>query len=324
MKAKWTALETNFPDFRQAAARLVLQPYRIPTLGHGCRSNELIVQHGGASEEDELNSKLEWLRVDGIKREVTGIPADHFETYKPETKLALQAFIAKPADKPRFSSAKPQCDFTLDDAWLKRFATAEVPLHEISLVEIPGATQCALLASWEPRSEYSSGYTDNFTGPTWEGNISCPNPKESMVLWRRTKDGVVTLEHEIDLQSLSFPAPVSDSASGRLYYLDNGERASKCTGGPVLPFLYEWQKKDGQWRLAASRSRELEEAMFAQCSEPGVGNCKGISWPADGDQFFHQYYRDFLLKYGAERRAEYLAAVMALDKDTLKKIEAGP
>lgn len=324
LKAKWTALEKNFPDFRQVAARLVLQSYRIPTHGHGCTSSEIIVQHDSASEEEELIAKLDWLRMNGIKGEVTGIPPDQFETYKPGTKLALQAFIAKPADKPRFSSVKPQCEFTLDDIWLKRFATAEVPPYEISLVEIPGDKQCAVLAGWQPRSEYSSGDTDNFTGPTWEGGPSCPDPKEHLVLWRRTKDGVVTLEHEIELSSLNFPAPVRDNVSGRIYYLDNGERAGKCTGGMVLPFFYEWQQKSGQRRLAASQSRELEEAMFAQCSAVGVDNCKGISWPADGDPYFHQYYRDFLLQYGAEGRAEYLAAVMALDKDKLQKIEAGP
>jgi len=324
LKAKWGALENNFPDFRQVAARMVLRPYQSPTYGHRCSSTDMIVPTRAESEEDELRAKLDLLRANNIKGEVVGINPGAIERFKPETKLALQAFIAKQTDKPRFSSVKPQCKFELDDVWLKRFRTAEVPLYGISLIEIPGDAQCAVLANWTPRSEYSTGWTDNFTGPTWEGGVSCPDPKESQVLWRRTRDGIVTLEHQIDLSSLSFPAPVRDSVNGRLYYLDSGNRAGRCAGSDTLPFLYEWQQKDGQWRLATSDSHEFEEALFAQCSAVGVENCKGINWPADGDPYYYMLYSEFLIKFGAERRADYLAAVMALDRDKLQKIEAGP
>jgi len=112
--------------------------------------------------------------------------------------------------------------------------------------------------------------------------------------------------------------------SGKIFYLDNGQRAGRCSGNDALPFLYEWQSKDGQWRLAANNSTELQEALFAQCSAAGAENCKGIKWPADGDPYFYMLYTDFLSKFGAERRSEYLAAVMALDKEKLQKIEAGP
>lgn len=314
LKSRWIALEKNFPDFRQVAARMVLQPYRIPTIGHFCSQ----------PEERELKAKLEWLRANDIKTPVAGLAADQLAVLKPDTKLALQPFIAKPADKPRFTSVKPQCKFTLDDAWLKRFETTEVPLHGISLVEVPGDAQCAVLASWESREGYPTGLVDSFTGPTWESTPSCADVPEHQVLWRNTKDGIVALDQGIDLSSFNFPAPVRDSVNGRLYYLDNGQRAGKCAGSESLPFLYEWQQKGGQWRLAASNNEELQEALYAQCSAAGADNCKGIKWPAEGDPYYYMLYGDFLRKFGAERRSAYLAAVMALDKDKLQAMEAGP
>ncbi|WP_170298951.1 hypothetical protein [Massilia eburnea] len=315
LKLKWPALEKNFSDFRQVAARMVLQSYRIPAVGSPYCSR---------LDEKELKAKLEWLRASDIKAQVSGIATAEMKDFAPATKLAMQPYIAKPADKPRFSSVTPQCKFTLDDAWLKHFATADVPLYGISLVEVPGEAQCAVLASWEPRSEYPTGLVDGFTGPTWESTPSCADVPEHQVLWRNTKEGIVKLEHEIDLSSLNFPAPVRDNVSGQLYYLDNGQRAGKCSGPEALPFLYEWQRKDGQWRLAAPDSRELQEALFAQCSAAGAENCKGIKWPADGDPYYYMPYSDFLRRFAGERRSEYLAAVMALDKEKLQKIEAGP
>ncbi|HEY0585389.1 MAG TPA: hypothetical protein VGD52_04590, partial [Pseudoduganella sp.] len=314
LKLKWMALEKSFPDFRQVVARMVLHPYRIATVGNYC----------SATDQKELRGKLDWLRANDIKTPVNGVAADRLEGLAPATRLAMQPYIAKPADKPRFSSVKPQCTFTLDDDWLKQLATAEVPLYGISLIEIPGDAQCAVLASWTPRSEYPSGLTDNFTGPTWENVPSCADAPEHQVLWRRTRDGIVALEHEIDVSSFDFPAPVRDNVNGRLYYLDNGHRAGKCAGSEALPFLYEWQRKGEQWRLAASSSRELQEALFAQCSAPGAENCNGVKWPAEGEPYFHMLYGDFLRKFAAERRSEYLAAVMALDKQKLQRIEAGP
>lgn len=314
LKIKWQALEKTFPDFRQVVARMVLHSYRIPTVGGYCNS----------SQEKELKAKLEWLRANDIKTPVPGILESELEVLSPATKLAMQPYIAKPVVKPRFVSVKPQCKFTLDDAWLKRFASAEAPLDGISLVEIPGDTQCAVLDSWTPRSEYPSGLTDNFTGPTWESIPSCADVPEHQVVWRSTKDGIVTLEHEIDVSSFNFPAPVRDNASGQLYYLDNGARAGKCSGSDALPFVYEWQRKDGQWRLAANNSSEMREALFAQCSAPRAENCKGIKWPSDGDPYFYMLYSDFLKKFASERRGEYLAAVMSMDKEKLQKLEAGP
>lgn len=314
LKIKWMALEKNFPDFRQVAARMVLHAYRIPTVG---------ATYCSKLDEKELKAKLEWLRANDIKAQVSGIANAEVQDLAPATRLAMQPFIAKPADKPRFSSVKPECKFTLDDAWLKRFATADVPLYGISLVEIPGDAQCAVLASWSPRSEYATGLVDGFTGPTWESTPSCGDVPDHQVLWRSTKDGIVTVEHEIDVSSFNFPAPVRDTVSGRLFYLDNGQRAGKCSGSDALPFLYEWQRKDSQWRLAANNSGELQEALFAQCSAAGAENCKGIKWPADGDPYFYMLYNDFLGKFAAERRSEYLAAVMSMDKEKLQKIEAG-
>lgn len=315
LKVKWIALEKNFPDFRQVASRMVLHAYRIPTVGG---------RYCSGLEEKELRAKLDWLRANDIKTPVSGIAAAEVQGMAPATKLAMQPYIAKPADKPRFSSVKPQCKFTLDDAWLKRFATAEVPLYGISLVDIPGDAQCGVLASWSPRSEYPTGLIDGFTGPTWESTPSCADAPEQQILWRSTKDGIVKVEHEIDPSSLNFPAPVRDSVSGQIYYMDNGQRAGRCSGPEALPFLYEWQRKDGQWRLATSDSPEIQEALFAQCSAAGAENCKGIKWPADGDPYFYMLYRDFLAKFAPERRKEYLAAVMALDKGKLQSIEAGP
>jgi len=315
LKVKWLALEKNFPDFRQVAARMVLHAYRIPTVG-GSYCSTL--------DEKELKAKLDWLRANDIKTQVSGIANAQIMNFAPATRLAIQPYIAKSAEEPRFSSVKPQCKFTLDEAWLKRFATAEVPLYGISLVEFPGDSQCAVLASWTPRSEYATGVVDSFTGPTWESTPSCADVPDHQVLWRSTKDGIATVEHEIDVSSFNFPAPVRDNVSGKIFYLDNGQRAGRCSGNDALPFLYEWQSKDGQWRLAANNSTELQEALFAQCSAAGAENCKGIKWPADGDPYFYMLYTDFLSKFGAERRSEYLAAVMALDKEKLQKIEAGP
>lgn len=313
LKIKWLALEKNFADFRQVAARMVLQPYRIPTVGRFCST----------PDEQELKAKLEWLRANDIKTQVPGIAAEYIEHFKPDTKVALQPYLAKPADKPRLTSVKPQCKFTMDDAWLKRFASFEMTLNEISLVEVPGDTECAVLADWSKFSEYPSGLTDSFSGPTWESIPSCPDVPDHTTLWRRTKDGIVALEHELDVSSMYFPAPVRDNVSGQLFYLDNGERAGRCAGSDSLPFLYEWQRKGEQWRLALSRRSELQEALFSQCSSAGAAECKGVKWPGKGDRYFTMPYREFLLEFGAERRNEYLSAVMALDKEKLKKLEAG-
>lgn len=316
LKMKWSALEKNFPDFRQVAARMVLHPYRIATIDGSCSS----------PGENEVKAKLDWLLANNAKAPVPGIDTEAVEHLKDDTKQALQQFTAKPADKPRLSSVQPQCEFTLDDVWLKRFATSEVPLDGISLVQIPGDAHCAVMANWTPRFDRPSGVTDNFTGPTFEREQSCPDVPESHVLWRRTKDGIVELEHEIDVSSFDFPAPVRDNVSGQLFYLDNGMRAGNCSGRPVLPFLYEWQRKGEQWRLALSRRSELREALFSQCSAAGGTKCEGIDWPTGDDPYVHMPFRAFLGKFGPYQRYEYLDALLQpdFDREKLRKIEAGP
>lgn len=318
LKALWPQLIAQFPDIRQAAPRMVLSTYRMQG-SYYCNS----------WNEEATRAKLQLLTSLGVNEPVTGLAAGEMKSVSAALKAAMQPFVRPPrAGKPRFVDAESQCTFALNDRWFSALMRKEGwPVDSAQLIEVPGAAECALLVGgYERGDSFETGLVDSFTGPEYVSMPSCVDAADAYEVWRQIDGRIVRLASDQGHDDSGAPLTlVRDTVSGKRYYLNDGSQHGKC-GRSRLPFLFEWRKEG----LLRSHAAELEDALFEQCSQPDYHvQCPGIAVLAPvgrseaGRQIGDSTLIDsFLRRHGAAQLKQYLAAVIALDKDTLKAIQA--
>lgn len=346
-RAVWPSLTRHFPDMAQLAPRMVLSPYRL--------SSQF---SGGCSQYEEADTvaKLLFLKSLGLQAPVNGIAQGHIEDASPALRAAMQPFVKDNAErlariKPRLVDSPLGCSFTLTNVWLRELlhkatvTTVEDPVSvdTVQLVEIPGSVECGLLVGgFQQVNSYVEGDVDTFTGPESNPRPSCPDPRDRYEVWQNQGGTIQRLKTNMGSDDgAPMLLPVKDTQTGKRYYLNTGEQYGGCHGYRRMPFTLEWKSVATGLALLRSDSIDIEEALFAQCSDTEMGvQCKGIAamspTAANAAQSAASSQKPtvqealngtldpqtFVDVLGAEKNKAYQAAVLALDKPTLKALQA--
>ncbi len=344
-KALWPLLEKTFLDIRRVAPKLVAAPYRLRTNDNGC-------WHG---DEAQTIEKLHFLAAKGVTAPINAIRNGQRESLSPEMLAALKPFLPPPGTvaQPRLVDRKLHCTFTLNDVWYRALlgdasgATVSsgyerTKVDTVQLVDMPGQAECALVVGgWGRVESYPSGLVDNFTGPNYEPNPSCPDPMDRYEVWQQKDGRIVRLNTDLGGDDGNpYLIPVQDRVTGRAYYVHTGEQYGRCHSRGRAPFAFEWQQVKGEWALLqVAQPAYLQSALLDQCSTEGEGmQCHGIaalqpgSAPAttltDGtlrtwrDAFQPVNWLALVNLLRAEQHQAYQAAITALDKPALKALQA--
>lgn len=129
--------------------------------------------------------------------------------------------------------------------------------------------------------------------------------------------------------------PVTDKVTGKRYYFHLGEQYGGCHLQGRPPFLLAWQPSATGLAFNVVKSAELDNALFWQCStKEGEGTqCQGIPAtqptpqaadrpPKPEDAYTGMDLESFLKTLRADHFERYQAAILALDKDALKTMQA--
>jgi hypothetical protein len=346
-RATWSSLTKHFPDIAQLAPRMVLSAYRLSSqFSGGCSQYE----------EGETIAKLLFLTSLGLQAPVNGIAQHQLEYASPALRAAMQPFVKDNAErfariKPRWVDAPLACSFTLTDAWLRELLTKatvttvedSVSVETVQLIEIPGASECGLLVGgFQQVNGYVGGDVDAFTGPESNPTASCPDPRDRYEVWQNQGGTIKRLKTDMGSDDgAPILIPVKDTQTGKRYYLHTGEQYGQCHGYRRMPFTFEWKSPAAGLALQRSDSIEIEEALFAQCSDAAIGiQCKGIAAMSPGAANATQSAaspqqptvqdalngnldpQTFIDVLGAEKNKAYQAAILALDKPKLKVLQA--
>jgi hypothetical protein len=329
LKALWPQMIANFPDLRQAAPRMVLGAY-----GMGVRSA------CGEVKDEEAAAKLAFLSSVGIRATMAGI-SDQSMTYaSPALRAAAQPFVRPERPVvPRLVSVQPSCTFAMTDLWYDALKNKkEWPVDTVQLLEVPGEAQCAVLVIGDDGQYFPrSGLIDAFTGPEQDPVPSCPDPTDAYEVWRQVGGKIVKTEtslgHDNTFGRITL---IRDELTGKRYYLNDGVQAGRCQGGSRMPFAYEWRGG----RLVQSYPSEIQHTLYEQCDgADSVITCPGIASMSPGyDAFpenptlFQGVSMQSLLRAKDKPKppavdsealqANYVAAVLALDRATLKEMHS--
>jgi hypothetical protein len=325
IEALWPQLEVHFPNLREAAPRMVLKRFRIPT-GYTCISRV---------GEDEIRKKLVFLTSLGLEGPVEGIIKRQLENIPADLLAAMEAFLPDTAktgspSTPRLVWAEPKCAFSLDDDWFRELTRNEtisenVPVEMAQLIDIPGEAECGLLLGgfvWN-----SSNPSDSWDGPYEDPRISCSDPVGGYEFMHKRLGKLELLHTELNNYEAYYDAapgltPVLDTATGRRYYLRDGGGGSMCSGSRKFPVLYEWKEPSKGLSLGKVTDQELDDALFEQCRFLDNDDlfCDGIDTEDErpADEFYGvKGYQDFLKTHGAARYDAYQAAILAFDEPKL-------
>lgn len=346
-RAIWPSLNRHFPDMAQLAPRMVLSAYRLRAPSSGYCSQY---------EEGETIAKLLFLTSLGLQAPVNGIAQSQIAYASPALRAAMQPFVKDNAErfsriKPRLVDAPLGCSFTLTDVWFRELltkatvTTVEYPVSvdTVQLVEIPGSAECGLLVGgFQQVNGYVGGDVDTFAGPESNPIPSCPDSTDRYEVWQNQSGAIKRLKTDMGSDD-GAPRlmPVKDTQTGKRYYLNTGEQYGQCHGSRRMPFTLEWKSPAAGLALQRSDSIDIEEALYAQCSDAEVGvQCKGIAAMSPGaanaaqsaapsqkptvkDAFTGTLDpQTFIDVLGAEKNKAYQAAVLTLDKPALKALQA--
>lgn len=332
LKRLWPSLEKYFPDIRHEAPRLILTP------SLGCYPT---------SDINEIKNKLLFLTSLGIKEPVIqrqpgdDRPEDFWEAAKP----FLEPYVEKDKTaKPRFVDAKTNCQFSFNDAWYRELVNhgvvtnveddiLRVYIENIQLIEIPGESDCALLVGGFTRvKEYISGPEDTFNGVIINPRPSCPSPSDRYEVWQINQGKIKRMETDIT-GNINDPLLrlVRDTNTEQKLYVQMSYWT--CGRPPLLPSVLQWQETKDERALKYYSTKEIENALYDQCSDEG---CRGISTVSPNqekkeaasestqqpqtDKAYH--LEEFLITFAEKEYKEYQSAIVALDKPKLETLQA--
>ena len=283
LKTLWPELQRDFANARDAAAGLVLLPWRIDHEKFAC---------GHAGSPAETAAKLAFLRAEGVTGPAWGLRRARPDD-PPEPALAalVNAFSPKTPGAPRIVPVAPSCALTLDARWWSALAKARsigwgIPPMMVQVVEVPGASGCGLLVSGDTYPDWPR-FSDSFDqGP----DLDPPTPRGADLpddgeIWIMARDGIHRI---VDARgTLTDLRAVRDRQTGKRYLLDSGRRGASCCATNGLPDAFEWQVDANGPKLAPSADGSLVTRLLRQqCRESdddrGV-TCPGLE-PIDAGQ----------------------------------------
>jgi hypothetical protein len=338
LKSDWPQLEKTFPNLRDAAPNLVLAGFRLAEC-------QFYIQ--------DIEDKVAFLNAMGIEGKINAVNWEEIDNpylSNPKAVAAIRPFLPKKAEASstelRLVDDATHCAFELDDVWYRylldspktlrsKYDTA--PVDTVQLVEVPGQKECGLFVGGV-RWTINGGVFDSFDGPYEDPRASCPGPPDEYeIVYRR--DG--RIEHlPTDMASGNYEPlllPIKDRVTGQRYYMNTGKPDGMCQPGQHLPEIHRWRQRKGEWVLAAMADKSLENVLRSQCVVDGGVVCAGFAifgktsssvseelaakkLPSKQDAYLGAMtVNGFIDAFRAPQRQGFLTAIMALDRDALKR-----
>lgn len=330
LEARWPVLARHFPELPQRAAAAVLDHYR---LGASCWDRD----------PPETLSKLHLLQRLGASGPVTGLSSMALRDARPPLREAIEALRAPATNAaPRLVRVAPRCQPQPDEALYRQLlqlrglaGDGAIAADLLQWVERPGHARCALLIAGAAR--FDSGLSrdyDSFYGPYREPRPSCPDPEKAAELWWQEASGAWQ-RAAVDAGWFMADEPsglmlVEDRHDGQRYYLSGPSYQNRCTPRTLLPqVLRVTEDAPGPQLTPATLQPDTREILIAQCDDQGCTLPDSTSAEhTPGNTLEPTDLATMLARWPAEgadgsRRQQYRDAVLALDRPTLRRLQAG-
>lgn len=329
LEARWPVLARHFPELPQRAPAAVLDPYRV---GAQCWDRD----------PPETLGKLQLLQRLGATGPVTGLSSMALRDASPPLREAIEARRAPATSAaPRLVRVAPRCQPQPDEALYRQLlqlralaGDGAIAADLLQWVERPGHARCALLIAGAARFDngLSRDY-DSFQGPYREPWPSCPDPDKAAELWWQDASGPW---QRVPVDTAWF---IEDEPSGLIlvedrhdrqrYHLSGPSYQNRCTPRTLLPQVLRLaEDAQGPRLMPATLQPDTREVLIAQCDDQGCTLSDPPSDYASDPAFEPTDLATMLARWPAEgadgsRRQQYLDAVLALDRPTLRRLKAG-
>ena len=334
LKALWPDFQRYFADARDEAAGLVLGGWRVGRWRDTC-------PYG--SEQSDTAAKLAFLRAQGVTAPAYGLrSANDGEPMVPALAAMVQAFTPAVAPKPRLVSVPPTCEFARDERWLDALVNPRqvgwgVTPSAVQLVELPGHRDCGVLVSGDTYPGYPDVNDDFDEGPSREPPMPrCADLADDGEIWAQEGGVVGPFESPQPARGARFRlSKVRDLGTGKDYVFDTSRTGAACNAFLGLPSALEWQAGAKGPTLAPSPDADLVDRLLlrqcAQADQRADVVCEGIAEadePAPPTELplarLHEgqtvSLRALVDILGADRRADYRAALAAHDHAQLRRL----
>lgn len=250
--------------------------------------------------------------------------------------LALGVVASPDPDAPkRFVYEPMSCRFVADDTWLKTLTTrsimasgyADTTIGSIQPIDYPGQASCGVLVTGGDGVQEVSIDDENFIeGPSHMAPCADPSPRVEQVWMRREGQ----LEISEIRASTSGLVPLRDRADGGRYYVAFAQVGDRCSSG-ASPTLLTWSTETPYHLQVVDQSSPAFKALQVQCALPEIEACLGIhgyggeartpgtyQTPWDASRSAN----DFIDRFFAKQRADWINATLKLDASRLRQLEA--
>ena len=330
LEAHWPILARHFAELPQRAPTAVLDHYR---LGASCWSRD----------QDETLGKLRLLQQLGAYGRVTGFSSMALREAGASLREAIEAFRAPAvARTPRLLAVTPRCQPHWSDTLYRHLLQRRgvdgdpaIPIDALQWIELPGRERCALLIAGSARLDVGlTGDFDSFDGPYREPTPSCPDPSRAVELSWEDADGQlqqIPVEQSWLSSEVSGLWLIEDREDGQRYYLGGWQEAGRCLARPQLPQVLRVATDDAGLRLMpASLHPGSRDVLLDHCDDDGCPGLETSGVASDDRAFAAMDLATMLARWPADetrpgtdtRRQQYLDAVMALDRPTLRALKA--
>ncbi|MGR9014916.1 MAG: hypothetical protein ACU83U_14870 [Gammaproteobacteria bacterium] len=332
LKSDWPQLERAFPNLRDAAPNLVLAGFRLSECG-----------------TTDTEDKVAFLNAMGIKGKINAVNwdlIDNPDRSDQKAVAAIQPFLPQKGEtlntEPRLVDDATHCAFEMDDHWYRYLVNVpemrdNIPVETVQLIEVAGQKECGLFVGGN-RWTINGGVFDSFIGPDEDPRASCPDPPDEYEIVYRSDGHIEHLPTDMGSGNYApFLLPIKDRMTGQRDYMNTGRPDEMCQPGTHSPEIYRWQKRKGGWVLASVTDRNLENILRSQCVVDNSVVCAGFAAlgktassvsekttekKASSKQDAYlgaMTVNGFIDAFRAPQRQAFLAAVMALDREALKR-----